>query len=53
MSINLVVAVTDNDWFEMLRQKTDLSEVNFWAMSALLVASLGVEVGGGRLDDLL
>jgi putative restriction endonuclease len=35
MSINLVVAVTDNDWFEMLRQKTNLSEVNFWAPSAV------------------
>jgi putative restriction endonuclease len=34
MSINLVVAVTDGDWFEMLRQQPNLSEVNFWAPSA-------------------
>ncbi len=34
MDLNLVVAVTDNDWFEMLRRKPDLSEVNFWAPSA-------------------
>ena len=34
MGINLVVAVTDNDWFEMLRRHPNLSEVNFWAPSA-------------------
>ncbi len=34
MGINLVVAVTDSDWFEMLRQQPNLSEVNFWAPSA-------------------
>lgn len=34
MGINLVVAVTDNDWFEMLRRQPKLSEVNFWAPSA-------------------
>lgn len=34
MSINLVVAVTDDDWFDMLRRQRDLSEVNFWAPSA-------------------
>ena len=33
MSINLVVAVTDGDWFDMLRRQPDLSEVNFWAPS--------------------
>lgn len=33
MTINLVVAVTDSDWFEMLRRQPDLSEVNFWAPS--------------------
>jgi putative restriction endonuclease len=33
MGINLVVAVTDDDWFEMLRRQADLSEVNFWAPS--------------------
>lgn len=35
MNVNLVVAVTDNDWFEMLRQQPNLSEVNFWAPSAV------------------
>jgi len=31
MAINLVVAVTDGDWFDVLRQRPDLPEVNFWA----------------------
>lgn len=34
MGINLVVAVTDDDWFEMLRGQPNLGEVNFWAPSA-------------------
>ena len=34
MPINLVVAVTDDDWFEMLRLQPNLPEVNFWAPSA-------------------
>ena len=34
MGINLVVAVTDGDWFEMLRRQPNVSEVNFWAPSA-------------------
>ena len=34
MAINLVVAVTDFEWFELLRQQPTLSEVNFWAPSA-------------------
>src|ERR1700676_4990751 len=34
MGINLVVAVTDGDWFELLRRHSNLSEVNFWAPSA-------------------
>ena len=34
MGINLVIAVTDGDWFEMLRRQPNLSEVNFWAPSA-------------------
>lgn len=34
MGINLVIAVTDGDWFEMLRRQPDLAEVNFWAPSA-------------------
>src|SRR4051812_38086520 len=33
MAINLVVAVTDDDWFEMLRRQPGLDEVNFWAPS--------------------
>lgn len=34
MGLNLVVAVTDGDWFDMLRQLPNLTEVNFWAPSA-------------------
>ncbi len=34
MGINLVIAVTDDDWFEMLRRHPNLNEVNFWAPSA-------------------
>lgn len=34
MSVSLVVAVTDSDWFDALRQRADLPEVNFWAPSA-------------------
>jgi len=34
MGINIVVAVTDDDWFDMLRRQPSLSEVNFWAPSA-------------------
>ncbi len=34
MGINLVIAVTDGDWFEMLRKHPNLGEVNFWAPSA-------------------
>lgn len=34
MGVNLVVAVTDGDWFEILRTQSNLSEVNFWAPSA-------------------
>ena len=32
--VNMVVAVTDGKWFEMLSGKPDLSEVNFWSPSA-------------------
>ncbi|NNG02887.1 MAG: HNH endonuclease [Inquilinus sp.] len=32
--MNLVVAVTDGDWFETLRRQPELAEVNFWAPSA-------------------
>jgi len=34
MAISLVIAVTDGDWFDMLRQQPNLTEVNFWAPSA-------------------
>ena len=34
MGINLIIAVTDDAWFEMLQRQSDLSEVNFWAPSA-------------------
>jgi putative restriction endonuclease len=34
MPINLVIAVTDGEWFDMLRQQPNLDEVNFWAPSA-------------------
>lgn len=33
MAVNLIVAVTDYDWFQALRQRPDWSEVNFWAPS--------------------
>lgn len=32
-SINLIVAVTDDDWFNLLRRMSGLKEVNFWAPS--------------------
>ena len=34
MSVRLVVAVTDSEWFEHLRAQSDPSEVNFWAPGA-------------------
>jgi putative restriction endonuclease len=34
MSVRLVVAVTDGDWFDHLRVKPELAEVNFWSPSA-------------------
>ncbi len=33
MGINLVVAVTDTEWFDTLRTRQPLAEVNFWAPS--------------------
>jgi putative restriction endonuclease len=33
MPVKIVVVLTDPDWFEHLREKPDLSEVNFWAPS--------------------
>ena len=32
--INLLVAVTDGDWFDVLRKQPNLREVNFWSPSA-------------------
>ena len=34
MGINLVVAVTDGEWFDILRHQQKMAEVNFWAPSA-------------------
>jgi putative restriction endonuclease len=31
MPVRLVVAVTDRDWFEHLRSKPEITEVNFWS----------------------
>lgn len=33
MSVQLIVAVTDGDWFNQLRQIPDLKEANFWSPS--------------------
>ena len=40
MGINLIVAVTDGAWYELLRRQPDLSEVNFWAPSAVSFRAL-------------
>jgi putative restriction endonuclease len=40
MGINLVVAVTDDDWFEVLRRHPTIGEVNFWAPSAATFRAL-------------
>jgi putative restriction endonuclease len=40
MAISIVVAVTDGDWFESLRNRPDLAEVNFWAPSATAFKAL-------------
>lgn len=40
MAIKLVVAVTDSDWFDQLRRRPDLSEVNFWSPSAATFQAL-------------
>jgi putative restriction endonuclease len=34
MAVRLVVAVTDGDWFDHLRVKSELAELNFWSPSA-------------------
>ncbi|MGE0752251.1 MAG: HNH endonuclease [Variibacter sp.] len=33
MSVRMIVAVTDGDWFNQLRQSPHLTEVNFWSPS--------------------
>ncbi len=33
MAVRIVVAVTDRDWFEHLRSRPQLTEVNFWSPS--------------------
>jgi putative restriction endonuclease len=33
MSVKLVVAVTDAEWYRYLRTRSDLAEINFWAPS--------------------
>ena len=40
MGIRLVLAVTDNDWFDQLRRRPDLEEVNFWSPSPRKFQSL-------------
>ncbi|HLH91596.1 MAG TPA: HNH endonuclease [Xanthobacteraceae bacterium] len=40
MGLSLVIAVTDDDWFEMLRRQPELPEVNFWAPSAATFQAL-------------
>src|SRR4051812_31296772 len=41
MPIRLVVAVTDRGWFDHLRRRPDLAEVNFWAPSDVSFKALG------------
>lgn len=33
MSVSFIIAVTDGDWFDFLRQRPGLGELNFWAPS--------------------
>jgi putative restriction endonuclease len=40
MGIRIVVAVTDREWFEHLRLQPHLTEVNFWAPSAVSFKAL-------------
>jgi len=40
MAVRLVVAVTDGDWFDHLRAKPNLTEVNFWSPSATTFRAL-------------
>jgi putative restriction endonuclease len=40
MPVKLVVAVTDRDWFEHLRSRPHITEVNFWSPGALSFQAL-------------
>src|SRR3954466_5342565 len=40
MPVRLVVAVTDRGWFDHLRRRPDLAEVNFWAPSDVAFKAL-------------
>jgi len=40
VTVRLVVAVTDKDWFDYLKAKSHLSEVNFWAPGAATFKAL-------------
>jgi len=40
MSVKLVVAVTDRDWFEHLRARPEITEVNFWSPGAAAFRAL-------------
>lgn len=40
MSVKLVVAVTDAEWFRYLRTRSDLAEINFWAPSGTTFRAL-------------
>ena len=41
MGVKLVVAVTDRQWFDLLRGKPELPEVNFWAPNPRSFRALG------------
>jgi putative restriction endonuclease len=40
MTVRLIVAVTDKDWFDYLRQKASPPEVNFWSPGAAAFKAL-------------
>jgi putative restriction endonuclease len=40
VGVNLIIAVTDGDWFDTLRELPNLAEVNFWAPSAVSFRAL-------------
>ena len=54
MGVNLVVAVTDGDWFDTLRHRPDLAEVNFWAPSAAMAWAMpSTPFSGVRISWLI